>query len=871
MNEAPLRSPAQIRSPWRLTIFLAILLCHGLAAFAANPPTARPPGKRLLLFVGSNTLGEQAVPELAKAYLQEEKKARNAMVQSHGELIYVTATLPDNTAAYIEIRATGSGDAFKSLLAPSTERCDIGLSSRRVTETEAEAIQAKLSSDIFQRGAEPGEGCEHPVGMDGLAIIVHKSNPLSRISFRELKAIYSRQSTDWTQLAEWKTVGGAKDPAPIIPLRRKEPSGTLDFFKERIHPEAAPMKDEKQIAAFTSSGELAGQVAQKPGAIGFVGESYALLPGLKRLQVYDDSEHAMMRPEEAVFPDRMAVRRALYPLSRFVYFYSPLVSINPEVKPFIRYTLSEAGQAVIADRGHLVPIEGTAYHITKAERPSLSEEAESKAGEGSRKKKVILRLHGSNTVGAECAVNLAFDFLIGKAPAGRPPRIEDETTTLETPEGEKAVAHDVMCDLDGDGVWETVEIRPTGSSDAFRDLLQGRCDIGMSSRGITEAEKRDLNKICGDLGAPDAQFALGLDALAVIVAPDNPVAQLTIEQLRGIFTGEITNWSALGGPDRPINLHSRPDRSGTCKSFCDAVLLGRSLAGSTQRHAENATLTEKVNADPGGIGYVPMKNTGGAKVLKIGQEDSPTFCEPTEETVRSGRYPARLCRYVYLYVPAERPRGLSLTARNNWPLAREFAEQSQSWRAQALVAGSGFITEMAMHDEAGQTRRGKDENAEKYVARLRELERKALRQQITLRPSLTNDEICPQLLFEFNQDLPTPEARNLLDRKLGSWLKVYPGVARRGLIAEGWADSDGSDEACQKVSLQRAQKVADYLTDKLGQPIKAVGKGKSYDPPNTSEENKQLNRRVVVKVAPEVLPQVAAREKTMPATKRKAR
>ncbi|MGL5017340.1 MAG: substrate-binding domain-containing protein, partial [Luteolibacter sp.] len=250
-------------------ISLVVMMAGILPVTAASPP----PGKRLLVFVGSNTLGEHAVPELAKAYLEQEKKAPDAKIHAHGELIHVTGTLPGAGPVFIEIHATGSGDSFKSFLGQFPRLvgpCDIGMSSRRVTQGEADALKEKLGSDFFWRGNEPGTGCEHPVAMDGLAIVTHESNPLGRISFSEIRALYSRRKTDWKDLAEWKTFGGADQALPIIPLRRKEPSGTLDFFKQMIRPEAS-MADEKQVPAFVSSRELAKRVAELPGSIGFIG------------------------------------------------------------------------------------------------------------------------------------------------------------------------------------------------------------------------------------------------------------------------------------------------------------------------------------------------------------------------------------------------------------------------------------------------------------------------------------------------------------------------------------------------------------------------------------------------------------------------
>jgi phosphate transport system substrate-binding protein len=815
--------------------------------------TAHPLGKRLLLLVGSNTLGEKAIPELAKDYLEHVKQVPAATIDAHGENIYVTGKLPDGSPVYVEIHATGSGDCFKSFMGLYTAAdapCDIGMASRRIKPGEAVAIKQKLGCDMMRRGDEPGQGCEHPVGMDGMAIVVPASNPISRISFSELKAIYSRKIINWNQVADWTLAGGTPQGLPIVAFRRKEPSGTLDFFKEKINPEAGPMSDEKVIAAFTSSGELVTKVKETQGGIGFVGQSYAMLPGLKRLQVYDDSKGMRMTADQAVFPDNATVKAESYPLSRVVYLYTLSFFPNPEVLPFLKFAVSEEGQAVMADKGGLVKITGTQYEVVTPQDPTVPPDADNAvvSTEG-RKKNIILRLHGSNTVGAECAVNLAFNYFIVKRQSSNPAaRIEDKTTELETPEGEKALAHDVMCDLAGDGTWQTIEIRPTGSSDAFRDLHQGLCDVGMSSRPITDAERDYLMSTCGNLGMPDAQFALGLDALAIIVSKQNKVDKITLEQLRRVFVGEIVNWAELGGENKPIHVQTRPDRSGTYKYFCDSVLLGRKVPESAKRHPENSLVAEAVANDPDGIGFVPMSSTGNTKVLKVGDQAATTCYLPSEETVQSGQYAPALCRYVYFYVPASEPNSFTVISRLNWERAREFVEMSQTWRGQAIVAASGFITETSNTDEAGQAQRLPGESIQNFLQRLTKLESKAQSQKAWLKPRLTNDMVCPRLLFDFNEWTLTAESRNIINRKLGSWLKMYPAAIKNGFVAEGWADSAGSDEACHEVSLKRAQTVATYISQTLGVQVTPVGKGKSFEVPNTSEENKQQNRRVVIKL-----------------------
>ncbi len=834
---------------YRILLVLAGWLGLAAASVAADPPS----GKRLLVFVGSNTLGEHAVPELAKAYLEQEKKATDVKIDSRSELIFVTGTVPGEGPVYVEIHATGSGDSFKSFLGQFPRlniACDIGMSSRRITKAEAAEISEKYGSDFFWRGKEPGTGCEHPVALDGLAIITHASNPLGRISFAEIRSIFSRKTTDWKQLTEWQLFNGPAGGGAIIPLRRKEPSGTLDFFKQMIRPEAEAMADEKQIQAFVSSHELAKKVSETPGSIGFVGESYTSVAGLKRLQVFDDTPGMAMEPDGAVFPDRAAVRMGIYPLSRFVYLYTRETPANPEVQPFVRFTLGEAGQTIIADKGNLVKVEGTTDHITAPAKPLAEEVTSGVPANSNRKTRVVLRVSGSNTVGARCAVSLAFNYfaIVTKGDKKASP-IEDQTHEMETPEGEKALAHNVMCDVDSDGVWETISILPTGSSDAFRDLGRGACDVGMSSRPISATEQRDLLKSCGNLADPAAQFALGLDGLAIITAKDNSVKNLTIRQVREIFLGEITQWSAVDGPDRPIILHSRPERSGTYKFFSDSVLLERSISGTAKRHAENTTIAKVVAADPDGIGFLPLNNAGDAKVLAIGNEGSSSYVLPSEDSVRRGAYPAALCRYVYFYVPASEPKTASVHALRNWRLAREFAAMSQTWRGQAIISSSGFITETPTLDAAVQIRKLANETEIAYLHRLTDIETKVRAGKIQLQPRLVDDEICPQLVFEFNQWALTPESVNIIEKKLVSWLAMHPEISRSGLVAEGWADSVGSDEACRKVSLKRAQAVAEYIESVSDVKVTAIGKGKSHDPPNTSEENKQKNRRVVVKRA----------------------
>jgi ABC-type phosphate transport system substrate-binding protein len=825
----------------------AALTC--LWFFTSASLVADPPGTRLLLAVGSNTLGESAVPALAEGYLATEKKATHLKTERAGDLIWVSGQLPGGEAVYIEIHATGSGDAFKSILGnypASKESCDIGMSSRRITEEEVDQIleQRGLKMDI--RGTAPGKGSEHAVALDGLTIITHPENPLTRISFRALQSIYSREAKSWKEVADWVAAGGT-NAQTIVPVRRKEPSGTLDFFTRRIKPKAEGLNDPATVA-FVSNEEVAAKVAATPNAIGFIGHGSLVNAGVKRIQVYNDFEdESAMSADQAVYPDAEAVQSGAYPLSRLVYFYTSPFPGNPEVVPFIQFSLSTAGQDLMANVGGLVRVEGSWHDIASglSEGDSAPLGTRSTSGPDGRKLRVVLRVHGSNTVGANYAVLMAYNFLItyrGKGQAQAP--IEDHTIEVETPEGENAIIHNLMCDIDGDGTWETVEVRPSGSGDAFRSLYRGDCDLGMSSRKITDAELRDIREWSGDLSQPSAQFALGLDALAIVTHPSNPVTRLTMDQVIQIFLGRMTNWSEAGGPDRPIRVHTRPDRSGTYQFFCKSVLGGRSVTSSARRHPENSAISEAVAQDPLAIGAVPLDSLGPARVLEIARSPAGPFFPPTAEHARACRYPEELCRYLYFYVSEQQPP--TITAVRNWKVARAFAAMSQQWRGQAILASCGFIPVLNLIDREKTILQKGGESPQAYIERLLALDAAVAEKKAVLQPDFPGDEVAPRLLFESGTTL-TPESRNALELQFPSLLRLYPALATHPFAAEGWTDPMPTEAENQTISDARAGEVARILKSSASLDLKTAGKGKSPFPPSDSEINKRVNRRVVLK------------------------
>ncbi len=187
-----------------------------------------------------------------------------------------------------------------------------------------------------------------------------------------------------------------------------------------------------------------------------------------------------------------------------------------------------------------------------------------------------------------------------------------------------------------------VLVSGVGSSAGIESVTRGSSDIGTSSRDLKPAEE--------ELGLIDTPIAI--DSIAVIVHPSNPVDALTSEQVRQIFSGEITNWSEVGGEDREIGLVNRDEASGTREAFHKIVMgdskFDRSAAvlpgtGQVRSVVANAEIA---------VGYISLGfATSDVKVLAI------DGVVPTPETVRSGEYPIQ--RTLHFFTDGE-PTGLAL-------------------------------------------------------------------------------------------------------------------------------------------------------------------------------------------------------------------
>ncbi len=190
-----------------------------------------------------------------------------------------------------------------------------------------------------------------------------------------------------------------------------------------------------------------------------------------------------------------------------------------------------------------------------------------------------------------------------------------------------------------------IQVNGGGSGVGLAALQNKATDLANASRKI---RAKEVEACINSFGARPREYAVALDGLSVYVNESNPVSQLTLDQLGGIFTGKIRNWKELGGGDAPIVLYSRENSSGTYEFFKEHVLGGRDFAASAQTLQGTAQILGAVTKDPNAIGYGGAAYGKGAKALKVGKDSASGYIEANEETVLSGKYPISRNLYIYL-------------------------------------------------------------------------------------------------------------------------------------------------------------------------------------------------------------------------------
>ncbi|MFM8319670.1 MAG: phosphate ABC transporter substrate-binding protein [Chloroflexota bacterium] len=227
----------------------------------------------------------------------------------------------------------------------------------------------------------------------------------------------------------------------------------------------------------------------------------------------------------------------------------------------------------------------------------------------------------------------------------------------------------------------SISVTGGGSGTGIAALINGTVDLANASRRIKDEEKADAEKN----GVEPLEFIIARDAIAVIVHPDNPVQQLTLQQISDIYSGKIDNWSQVGGEDRPIVRLSRETNSGTHVYFLERVVrLGDSknktlFSPYTLLLPSSEGITAECGDNPNAIGYDGLGYiTPAVKMVAVSEGEGLPYVLPSIETVNDKSYP--IARDLYMYTAGE-PQG-AIAAYLEWILTPE---------AQQIVAELGFV------------------------------------------------------------------------------------------------------------------------------------------------------------------------------------
>ncbi len=215
----------------------------------------------------------------------------------------------------------------------------------------------------------------------------------------------------------------------------------------------------------------------------------------------------------------------------------------------------------------------------------------------------------------------------------------------------------------------TFDIAAEGSTTGIAAIIDGTADIGMASRRAFDTEVSSASA----KGRTLKPTIVAYDGIAIIVNSANGVSKLSKKQVEGIFTGEITDWSAVGGTPGAISVYTRNTSSGTYSDFKKMAMSAKDYAGNSQKMAGNEQIAAEVGKNPAGVGYVGMAylNAAGVKALAV------DGVKPSIATVRGHTYP--ISRSTFYYTNGE-PTGE----------AKEFLDFTLSAKGQKIVQEVGF-------------------------------------------------------------------------------------------------------------------------------------------------------------------------------------
>ncbi len=413
--------------------------------------------------------------------------------------------------------------------------------------------------------------------------------------------------------------------------------------------------------------------------------------------------------------------------------------------------------------------------------------------------------------------------------------------------GNDPAEYEISASLPDHGKKLRISVSTRGNLPGLEALLRGQADLWMAATQVTEADleimrKRNVPNVptLAELQTPGTENVVGLDAVAIVVHPDNPVKRLTIPQIRDLFQGKIANWSQLGGPNLPVKLYAVDESAGYAGIFCSAIIgdpdisscmrgLGRLAAPPFEIPDD---LAEQVVKDPGGVSFVAFEDRHDARAIAIA-----TACDKAIGIdgflIKTDEYP--LTRRLYLYSNPSKP----LTAASRTYLAYVLSGEGQTSVGMkgfaTLIPGSAPPTYTAARlDSVSDTQDGGQTRI--LPADIRSFEQAV---ENAARFSIT---------FRFQAGTSALDSRAEADLGRLAEAMTLPENQGRPLVLIGFTNTVGDYTGNRTLSRERAMGIRDRLNKQYGiKNVSAVGVGSAAAVAcNLDEAAAPLNQHVEV-------------------------
>lgn len=408
----------------------------------------------------------------------------------------------------------------------------------------------------------------------------------------------------------------------------------------------------------------------------------------------------------------------------------------------------------------------------------------------------MIKIHGSSTVGLRLMPALMKAWLNEEGYA-----INSDTATEKNKRAILAKNNNKSLLL---------KLETEGSSSGFKSLKKGTADLGMSSRPIKQKEVDSLVEL-GDMKNKNHELVVGIDGIAVITHPSNPVKSLSVDQLRKIYLGQVSNWSSLGGRNQPIHAYTRDNHSGTFDTF-KSLVLGKKAkqAPQTIEASSNQSMADNVRNDPSGIGFVSLSFTKNLQTIAISDGKNDSIL-PTELSIATEDYP--LSRRLFIYKPST----------NKESIAR-LINFIKSEKGQKIVKEEGFISQ----------------NIQAYNVELTNTYPKEYKELLTDAERLS-------LNFRFKPGTYQLDNKSMQD--LDRLTKYLKKTNNKHVILAGFTDDTEESNTWRKLALsaERSDFVASALIKQGMRPKNVRGFGSSIQVANNRTEfGRDKNRRVEI-------------------------